>query len=347
MREFRDTNVTVRDIARVAGVSPSTVSRALTQPEMVAPRRREQIQRLAAEMGYQPNPAARGLTTGETRNIGVVVPDLENPLFASLVKGTQSRARSGGYAVFVSDSEEDAHLESELLDSLAPRVDGFVLFSPRMRSELLRQYADRLPMVLVNRPVEGIHSLAVDNRDGMRQAVMHLRALGHSVVAHVSGPADSWADETRGEGLRAAAENEGVTIIELGHVAPVFSGGVSVADRVLSSGATAVICYNDLIALGVLSRLTTRGIDVPSQISVIGFDDVPAATLVSPALTTLSAPLKRMGQEAVDRLLVEIAERSSAGHRSFTANLVVRDSTTVPPQNDVLSGPLPTAASVS
>ncbi|GAB3037290.1 LacI family DNA-binding transcriptional regulator [Parafrigoribacterium mesophilum] len=320
--------VTVRDLARMTGVSTSTVSRALTHPDKVAPAKREHIQRVAAELGYQPNLAARGLITGKTGNIGLVVPDIENPVFAAVVKGAQSRARRNDYAVFIADTEEDARLESEFVSYLAQQVDGLVLFSSRMSDEALHQHASRIPIVLVNRESEGMHALTVDNVDGMRQALMHLHALGHTCVAYVSGPRDSWSDKARTRGLRGAeAELPGIEILEMGHFAPVFAGGVAAADRAIASGATAVVCFNDLIALGVLSRMTSRGIAVPGDVSIIGFDDIPAATLVSPALTTLAVPHRQLGKEAIDMLITEIIEPSvPKATRTLSVDLIVRGS---------------------
>ncbi len=322
--------VTVRDIAKRLGVSASTVSRALSQPDKVSNARRLEIQRLADSLGYRPNLAARGLTTGQTKNIGVVVPDLDNPVFASLVKGAQARGRSWGYSVFVSDSEEDPRLETEFLRSFENRVDGIVLFSPRMSSEMIQEHAERLPTVLVNREVEAIPSLGVDDREAMRQAILHLRSLGHRLVGHISGPVGSWADRSRAEGLRLAIEETpDVQLAEFGRVAPAFSGGVAAADWVLDSGVTAVICYNDLVALGVLHRLTDRGVPVPERLSIIGFDGITAGSYVTPSLTTLAVPSQRMGRDAVDLLLAQLESPRATSPMHLPANLIVRESTGV------------------
>jgi DNA-binding LacI/PurR family transcriptional regulator len=320
--------VTVRELARIAGVSPSTVSRAMTQPHLVAPARRAAILRLAAELDYAGGREGHG-GFGATANIALVVPDIENPVFAAVVKGAQQRARRGGYAVFIADSEEDAELEAELVTVLSKQVDGLVLFSPRMPPEALAEHAAKMPIVLVNRVLDDVDSIVFDNAEGMRYALEHLHALGHRRVAYIAGPRDSWSNQARTEGLHAAeAELEGIELIELGHVAPVFQGGVASADRAVASGATAVVCYNDLVALGVLSRLAHRRISVPEEMSVIGFDDVPAATLVSPALTTLAVPMRQLGRDAFDRLLTLIKEPDTKPTvQMLPANLIVRSST--------------------
>lgn len=320
--------VTVRDIAKAVGVAPSTVSRALSQPHMVAAAKRDAIRRAADEMGYRPNRAAKELATGRTENIGLIVPDLANPAYSGFIGVIQRQARQHNYATMVADSEEDARLESQLLQFLARKVDGLVVFSPRSNPETLLEHAARIRMVTVHRPIEGIPGIEIDNAGGMVRAVTHLRALGHQVIAHVCGPADSWSDKERTRGITQASD--GLDIREIGHVAPSsFSGGVAVADQVLASDATAVICYNDLIALGVLNRVIARGLRVPDDLSILGFDDIPAAELVSPALTTLSVPFAQIGQETLWMLLADIGHEEPVQRVIFEPSLVVRGSTGV------------------
>ncbi|WP_232014262.1 LacI family DNA-binding transcriptional regulator [Cellulomonas fimi] len=316
--------MTLRDVARAAGVSPATASRALSSPELVAPARREQVQRVARELGYRPNRAARELITGRTGNLCLVVPDLENPFFAAVAKGVQARARTLGYAVFVADAEEDPRLEPELVAHLGAQVDGAVLCSPRMSDEDLDRLAEDVPLVLVNRRHRALASVVIDNADGVRQAVTHLHALGHTRIAYVGGPADSWSDARRREGLAHVSHGlRRVEVVDLGPFAPVFAGGVAAGDLVAASGATAVLAHNDLVALGILSRLQARGLRVPQDVSVVGYDDIPAATLVSPALTTVTVPLARLGREAVDLLVAHAmsTRRGSAAERVVAAAL--------------------------
>lgn len=337
--------VTLQDVAREAGVSPATASRALNSPELVAPARREHVRQVAAQLGYRPNRAARELITGRTGNLCLVVPDLENPFFAAVAKGVQARARALGLAVVVADSEEDGRLEAELVGRLGAQVDGVVLCSPRMPDEALDEaLTHAVPLLLVNREHRGAASVVIDNADGVRQAVAHLHALGHRRLAYAGGPAGSWSDARRREGLnRAAASLPGTEVVDLGHVAPVFAGGVAVGDLVVASGATAVLAHNDLVALGILNRLTSRGVRVPEDVSVVGYDDSPAATLVAPALTTVRVPLARLGRDAVDALVnhaPRAARRRAVAGASddetpapvrLPVELVVRDSTGVPP----------------
>lgn len=322
--------VNARDVARVAGVSVSTVSRALTRPAEVAPATRDKVLSTARGMGYQPNSAARSLTLGRTGNIGLVVPDIENPYFASLTKGVQSRARTAGYAVYFADSDEDAGAEAELVRSLAQQVDGLVLCSPRAPEAVILELAEVCPLVLVNRACGDIPRVAADNQDGVRQAMVHLRALGHRRIAYVGGPRVSWSNDQRLAALAAVGvEHPDTTFIDLGSFRPDVSGGVAAADLVIASGATAVLAYNDLVAFGLLERLRRRGVDVPQEISVVGIDNIPMAALTYPGLTSVGTPLVNLGRAAVDILvqLVRDPAQPPTHHDDLSVQLVVRSTT--------------------
>ncbi|MCL3859407.1 LacI family DNA-binding transcriptional regulator [Actinotalea sp. K2] len=293
--------VTLRDVARAAGVSPATASRALAQPARVSPDRRDRVARAAADLGYR---TAREEPGTERRRLGLIVPDMQSPFFSGIAKGVHHRARAAGYVVQVGDADEDPRLEVELVHQMASQVDGIVLCSPRMSDQALAALPQTPEIILVNRESEHLRSVVIDNEDGIRQAVRHLHALGHRRIAYAGGQWGSWSDRERRRGLELAAHQlSEVEIIQLGHFPTVFSGGVAAADLVAASGATAVIAHNDLIALGILDRLRSRGTAVPGRVSVVGFDDVPAATQVSPTLTTVAVPLQLLGRTAVDLLL--------------------------------------------
>ena len=200
--------VTIKDVARAAGVSPSTVSRALTTPELVQAETRDRVERSAAELGYHPNRAARGLITGRTGNIGLIVPDLTNPFFPGVVKGVQSRARESDFSVFLADTDEDPAAEAGLVRALCKQVDGIVLCSPRMTEEDLRSVIGETPVVMLNRRVGQIPAITIDNADGIRQAVAHLAALGHRRIAYVAGPRSSWSNRERVRALRSVDRRE-------------------------------------------------------------------------------------------------------------------------------------------
>jgi DNA-binding LacI/PurR family transcriptional regulator len=324
---------TLRDVARLAGVSPSTVSRALSTPAVVNAATRARVQAAAERLGYEPNRAARGLITGRTGNIGLVVPDLANPFFPSVVKGVQARARQSDVAVFLADTDEDAVEEVVLVRALAKQVDGLILCSPRASEEDLVAVAQETNVVLVNRLVEGVPAVTFDNEGGMRQAVAHLVALGHRRIAWVGGPKTSWSSAHRLLGLHAAAADHGVELLEVGHFAPTYDGGMAAADQAVATGATAVVTYNDLVAIGLLARLHARGISVPDDLSVVGIDDIAMSRMTRPALTTVRLPKQKAGQIAVELLLAVLDDPDpdavSGSRGVLPGELIVRDSTGV------------------
>jgi LacI family transcriptional regulator len=321
--------VTIKDVARLAGVSPATVCRALSTPERVKTETRERVQRAVDDLGYSPNRAARGLITGRTGNIGLVVPDLANPFFPGVVKGIQARAREADYSVFVADTDEDPSAEASLVRSLGKQVDGLVLCSPRMSEEDLRSVVGDTPLVLLNRRVDQLPAITFDSLGGMRQAVAHLMALGHRRIAYVGGPRTSWSNRDRRDGLRTVTAAAGADLVEVGNVLPQFSGGVAAADLVLAAEATAVIAYNDVVALGLISRFAARSIDVPGELSVIGFDDITMSAMVHPSLTTVALPMELSGRAGVDLLLHLMQHPDEAGitSRELETHLMVRGST--------------------
>lgn len=325
--------VTIRDVARAAGVSISTVSRALSSPEQVAEPTRSNVQRVAREMGYRPNRAASGLITGRTGCIGLVVPDLENPFFGSISKGVQHRARAAGYAVFIADSDEDPNLEAEAVRSLAKQVDGVILASARGSEDAVRAVATETPLVLLNRSIDGIPSINFDNAAGIRAIMQHLVALGHRSIAYAGGPVNSWSNGRRARAFTEFGDDEPeLTLVPLGNFPPVFSGGIQAADLAIAAGVTAVVAYNDLMAVGLLERFGQRGLSVPGDISITGFDDIPIATMVSPNLTTVENPRLQMGRSCVDALLDGVLGRSRhASPPDVPVRLIVRDSTGVAP----------------
>jgi LacI family transcriptional regulator len=314
-------------------VSPSTVSRALALSELVTARTRDRVLQAARELGYEPNRAARGLVTGRTHNLGLIVPDLANPFFPGIVKGVQARAHDADHAVFVADTDEDAVAEVKLARTLAKQVDGMILCSTRMGDAELRALAADIAVVVMNRRVDGIAAINVDNVGGMRQAAGHLAALGHRRIGYAAGPSNAWASRQRLDGLRGATADLGVELVELGNFAPVFASGVAAADLALAAGTTAVMGFNDVVALGLLSRLNGRRIAVPDQVSVLGCDDIALSAMCSPSLTTIALPQERAGRAAVDLLLSLLYDRAAGGGVALEleTQLVVRASTGPPP----------------
>ena len=314
-------------------MSVSTVSRALASPDQVARATRERVQAAAAELGYSPNPVARSLRIGRTSTIGLVVPDLENPFFTAIVKAVEARARAAGYSVIVTDSEEEPENEPGLVAVLRRRTDGLVLASSRSDDDTVRAMVGDTPTVLANRYVPGLPAVTADDADGAAQVVAHLRALGHRRIAVAAGPVASRSGRQRVLGLRAAAERLGdVELVELGSFPPYYSGGAAAADLAVACGASAVVAHNDVMAAGILGRARDRGVHVPRDLSVVGFDDSTVATLLSPALTTVRVSNTRLGRRAVDILTGAIEGRPhtagpGAPPHILAVELVIRAST--------------------
>ena len=321
--------VTLQDVAREAGVAGSTVSRALTQPERISPPdARGRVQEVARRLGYRPNRIARAVVSGRTQMLAVLVPDITNPHHFGLIRGAEERARAADRTLVLGDTRGDPGLEADHLDRLGSVVDGIVLASSRLPDADLRELARRRPVVLHNRELPGLPGVVADFDDGMRQILGHLVALGHRRVAYLSGPRRAWSEGRRWAALTAAASDAGVAAARLGPFAPTLDGGPAAADAGLASGATALVAYNDLLAIGVLRRLEERGVAVPETLSVTGFDDIFGADFCHPPLTTVTAPTEEAGRALVDVLLDGRA--SDAERIVLPVRLRVRGSTGAP-----------------
>jgi LacI family transcriptional regulator len=323
--------VTIRDVARQAQVSVATVSRALTSPDLVRATTRERVLAVAADLGYQPNLAARGLITGKTGNIGIVVPDLNNPFFTGVLKGVQNQARMASHAVFVADSDEDPAAEEQLVRAMAKQVDGVILCSPGIDEQQVRELADTTTLVLLNRRMRSVPAALMNSGSGMRQVIDHLVALGHHRIAYLNGPRTSWSNKERRRGLRIAVQKHDVDLVDMGPFPPRYEGGLQAADLAMAENVTAIVAYNDIMALGVLARLRDRGVRVPDDVSLTGFDDLMFGALCQPPLTTVAMPVVPAGRLAVDLLLDRLANRDAEVRQDeLDTQLIVR-ATTAPP----------------
>ncbi len=294
---------TIYDVATAAQVATSTVSRAFSQPGRVSADTQERILAVAAELGYRPNPHARALLSGKHHTVAMVVSDITNPHYFDLIRGAELRARVSEYTLLLVNAEESPRVEWEQIQRLSPAVDGFVLAASRLPDENLQQVAAQRPVVLMSRELPGLASVVLDHVEGCRQIVAHLASLGHRDVLYLSGPRNSWMAATRWAALRAAAEQVGISARRLGPFTPKVSQGGAAADGAVNAGATAVVAHNDLLAIGVMQRLAQRGLRVPEDVSVVGFDDIFAADVCSPGLTTLGGAHVDVGRAAVELLL--------------------------------------------
>jgi LacI family transcriptional regulator len=320
---------TIHDVAQAAGVAASTVSRTFTNPQRVNVRTREHVLAVAERLAYRPNPHARALPTGRTRTIALLVSDITNPHFFNLIRGAERQADAAGYTLVLGDTEESPDQEMRHIERLAQAVDGFLLAASRLPDDKLREVSARHQLALVNREAQGIPSVVTNQFDGSRQIIEHLASLGHRSVAYLSGPRHSWLGQWRWRALAEAARGLGIAATRLGPFPPYVTGGAA-ADAGLGHGATALIAHNDLLAIGVLRRLAGRGVAVPDDISVVGYDDIFGADFCSPRLTTLAGPLESAGR-AVVNVLLERLDRAPGPHHPparviLPTHLVIRES---------------------
>ncbi|MEV0719475.1 LacI family DNA-binding transcriptional regulator [Asanoa sp. NPDC050611] len=318
---------TIRDVARESGVHISTVSRTFSAPHLVNPETRSRVLACAEHLGYRPNRAARALITGRTHNIGLIVADIANPFFPPLIKAAESQARQRDYHIFVTDTNEDASVEEDLVRALAKQVDGVLLCSPRMSNSLIEQLSREVPLVVVNRQLTGLPTVVMDVAQGARLAIDHLSRLGHRRMALVSGPRGSWTSREIRRSAMSAARASDADLTVVGPNQPTEDGGMAVAEQIVRAGVTAVLAYNDLMAIGLIEGLSTQGRRVPEDISVVGIDDIALSRLTRPKLTTVATPTAAAGRAAVDMLLAHGDDRRTTAQVTLQTELVIRDST--------------------
>jgi DNA-binding LacI/PurR family transcriptional regulator len=319
---------TIYDVARTVGVATSTVSRAFNDPGRVGEATRRRVLEVAHELGYEPNPHARALTSQRTQTLAMVVSDITNPHYFELIRGAEMRAKASGLTLVLVNAEESPRIELEQIGRLARSVDGFLLAASRMPEENLVQLADGHNLVMVNRQVRGLASVVLDQTEGCRQMVEHLASLGHSTLVYLAGPRHSWMAACRWSAISAAAGDLGLSAVRAGPFTPTVTNGGAAADAALRTGATAVIAHNDLLAIGVLRRLAQRSVRVPDDVSVAGFDNIFAADLCTPTLTTLGGAQVNIGRAAVEILLEGIGGgRAAAPQIVQPSELVLRHST--------------------
>ncbi len=320
---------TIYDVARAAGVASSTVSRAFSRPGRVNFETAERIRQVAAELGYRTNPLARALPTGRTSMIALVISDVTNPFYNEIIRGAQSAAAEAGYTMLLADAQESGLVEREALERAVSTVEGVVLATSRMSDSSIRMTAKQRPVIVLNRAVTDVPSVITDNPRGARRAMEHLAELGHQRITYVAGPEASWADGMRWRSVREAAMELELHTRRLGPYPPTVAGGARAAADLAAQPTSAVVAYNDLLAIGMIRALAGMGARVPGDVSVVGFDNIFAAELVTPPLTTVAAPLRAMGRTAVGNLLAIVggARPRSPEPVVLPCRLVVRDST--------------------
>jgi LacI family transcriptional regulator len=334
--------VTLRDVARVAGVHPATVSRALNEETraLVNEETARRVLKAAEKLGYRPNPIARGLKTNRSYTIGVLIPDLTNPLFPPILRGIEDRLETVGYTPLIANTDNDP--ERELLDSQTMRarqVDGIIAATARRDHRLHDALLEAgIELVLVNRRQAElpVSSATADDRMGMRLSVEHLVSLGHTRIAHLAGPLDYSTGLDRHESFHETMRAAGLEPDpELVLVAEAFteSEGARLCGQLVAEdrGFTAVAAANDLLALGCYDVFAERGVRCPEEVSVVGFNDMPFAARFNPPLTTIHIPHYEIGAAAAELMLERLQDGDSPSREiRLEPSLVVRESTARP-----------------
>jgi LacI family transcriptional regulator len=332
--------VTLKDIAKASGVDVSTVSRSLSGSYGINKATREKVLEIADRMNYRPNRVARGLATGRSHTLGLMVSDIRNPFFAEIARGAEDAAFEAGCDLVLCNSDLDPKKQMHYIQSLLDkRVDGVLMHSvgPLDRAQQEFLASTGWPVVLLNRPrsTSNFSSVTADNAAGGFLAGAYLADLGHRKIAHLTGPSDNPNLRDRARGfLRALAGRGNITPITI-HGSQTFAGGCAMMQEALARdrGITAVFAGNDIIGFGAVRAIIEAGLSVPDDISIVGFDNVDLAAVIHPPLTTVHQPKYEMGRAAVEILLAASAHQKRpplAEHRVLAVELIERQSCAPP-----------------
>ena len=337
--------VTVKDIARKAGVSHSTVSRALHGSTLIAPETIERIQQIANEMGYSPSAAARALKTNRSQVLGVVLSSVDDPFFSEILQGIEGGIQGSGYSIFIAAAHRDPEQKQEIVQAMVEhRVDGVIICSTSFsekQSEQLLQYG--IPLVVINNQTaeDFRYSIYHDDVDGSRQVARHLIELGHRKIAYLGNSLSGRTTLDRLAGFRQEMESAGLPVPS-DHIYEIPGSEPEKGDLAaehfinLADRPTALVCFNDMIAIGVLKSLQQRGMRVPEEFSITGFDNIVFSNYTNPPLTTFDQPKRFIGQKAAE-LILNLLDTTTKIHvpeqkiQVLKGSLLVRKSTALPP----------------
>ncbi|NBA95565.1 LacI family DNA-binding transcriptional regulator [Pseudomonas sp. R5(2019)] len=327
---------TIKDVAALAGISYTTVSHVLNKTRPVSEHVRLKVEAAIAELDYVPSAVARSLKARSTATIGLLVPNSVNPYFAELARGIEDCCERNGYCVILCNSDDDPLKQrSYLRVLLEKRIDGLVVASVGEGADLISSLACvRTPMVMVDRDLPGVDAdlVRIDHELGAYLATRHLVDLGHRAIACITGPSDTSVAQMRLAGYRRALEEGGIALQSRWVVSSDFTspGGYQAAATLLEGERpSAIFAANDMIGIGVLRAAAERGISVPGELSVVGFDDIQMSRYVYPALTTVGQSVRQLGEMAAGLLLRRIREphQGAVEHKIVAPNMVVREST--------------------
>jgi DNA-binding LacI/PurR family transcriptional regulator len=326
--------VTIKDIAKAAGVSHTTVSRALKNNPAISPETTENIRQLARDMGYVPSAVAQSLLSRRTYTVGMVVTTIADPFIVQVVEGAEQTAQKLGYSIFLSSSHNNPDQEMAVVEMFQRRrVDAIVVTSSRVGSLYSARLAQiQVPIVLINNQAEGefLYSVAVDDLQGAQLAVEHLINLGHRHISYIGTTDRPKSNGRRLAGYITALSQAGINL----NLTPMpsipvtgdFELGQAALKLLLETGTTAVFCYNDRIAIGLLTACYQHHIAVPGQLSIVGFDDIELTLSVVPPLTTVHQPRLQLGQLAM-QMVFDLLDGQDVQDQLLPCELVVRQTT--------------------
>ncbi|NPV54987.1 MAG: LacI family DNA-binding transcriptional regulator [Firmicutes bacterium] len=336
----------IKEVAELAKVSPSTVSRVLNGTGQVKQETREAVLKAVERLNYRPNPLAQSLRNKKTRLIAVLLPDITNPFFPEVVRGLEDTAKGYGYNIILGNTDENREKELEYIKALGNRwIDGMIFSSVSGGREVEKrivELARSLPVVLIDRKLEALSlsSVIVDNFRGAYEATMHLISLGKRRIAFIGGPPDIQIFRDRLNGYLKALEESGIKrdddIIQNGDLK--IGGGCLATIRLLDSPSppAAIFAANDLMAIGALRIVKKRRLRIPEDVAVIGFDDIPLASQITPGLSTVSQPSHEIGAQAMQLLMRSIKNpRARSKHIVLAPRLIVRKSTDVNAEDEL------------
>jgi LacI family transcriptional regulator len=342
MTKKTKSGATVRDVAKRAGVHPATVSRVLdpASRHRISDATAKRVEKAVRELGYETNSAARAMKLRRSFTVGVMIPDVTNPLFPPMIRAIEDYLDPIGYTALVTNTDADPERERHKLKALSSRqVEGLIIAPSSANTTLVRELiSGGLPVVLVNRSIDDIPGYAVtpDDRRGATSAVDHLVSLGHRAIAHVAGPQDLSPGQERLRGFRESMHDHGLEIPDaLVTTATAFTGGAGIAPTqdLLDSGKafTAIFAGNDLLALDCIHTLKAAGLRCPEDVSVIGFNDMPFADQFTPPLTTIRYSYYDMGRNAAEMLMGQITGEGSGPRTLVLSTELVERGSTAPP----------------
>lgn len=326
--------ITIKDVARVAGVHSSTVSRVITGKSCISEKTTQRVLSVIEELNYTPNALARGLKTKKIKTLAMLIPDIANPFFAGLARGVEDTANKYGYNVILCNTDDCLEKEANYLRLLVEKcIEGVILATAKIRDNIIAELErTSCPYILLSRNIRGVkeNSISVDDITGGYLATEYLITLGHCNIAHISGPYNTTVALDRIMGYKKALQDYGVPFqrIYLKEGDFRIKGGYQEMRQLLQLRVppTAIFTANDLLAIGAMEAIREKGYDVPADFSIVGFDDIKIASYLSPPLTTIRQPMVKMGSLAIIKLLEKIEYKVSHPNIMIKPELIERKS---------------------